>query len=186
MKVKDILIRTLNLTDRADIAAKISSGETLSGEAAETVETLLYCLNSVEDELARYYFPLQTTEEFVSFTGKFPFEKFSFRPVKIKEVKCGVNAVRYDITPQYLQTEAKNITVTYEYSPSKHTLEDDGAYDGIFVTEALAAAGTAAEYCLICGEMQSAELWESRYRQEIDRAQKKRFSPMTIPPRRWV
>jgi len=186
MTVKDIVIRALRFAGREDIAAALAAGQTVTGEAAETVETVLYCFNAVEDELARYYFPLTATEELFSVTGEFAFSEFSNRPVKILSATEYGKEVEYTLLPDRIKCKATLLNVTYEYAPSKKTLDDDSAFDGLTVSEELAAAGTAAEYCIICGAVQAAETWESRYRRDIDRAQKKTAACASIPPRRWV
>ena len=60
MKVKEILIRAFGFLERSDIVSALSAGEDLEGEIKEAEQTLLYCYNAVENELARFYFPLIT------------------------------------------------------------------------------------------------------------------------------
>lgn len=186
MKVKDIIIRALAFIGRGDLSAALESGQTPSGEGAEALETLLYCFNAAEDELARYYFPLTAEEELTSLTGKFYFSDFSSRPVKILRVQSQGKDISYTLYPLCLEADAVRITVSYRYAPVQKTIEEDSAFDGVDVGEALVAAGAASEFCLINGEMTAAQLWESRYRREIDRAQRNMGEALHVPPRRWV
>ena len=55
MKIKDIVQRGMNYVGRTDVAELIKSEAEINGEAAEAVETMLYCVNAVENELARHY-----------------------------------------------------------------------------------------------------------------------------------
>ncbi|MBD5632408.1 MAG: hypothetical protein HDP34_04185 [Clostridia bacterium] len=187
MKVKSIITRALKYVGRDDLAKALDADETLTSEGAEKVETLLYCFNAVEDELARYYFPLVFCEEFASEDGNYAIENFSHRPVKILSVKSDGKAVKFTPQPKFIRAEAQKITVRYEYSPSAKRIDGESAFTDCVVGESLVAAGVASEYCLIEGSMQDSQLWESRYRWEIDLAQKKYSAPHgTIPPRRWV
>lgn len=187
MKVKSIITRALRYVGRDDLARALDADETLTSEGAEKVETLLYCFNAVEDELARYYFPLEFSEEFTSEDGIFAIENFTHRPVKILSVKSEGKALKFTAQPKFIKADAEKITVRYEYSPSPRQLEGESAFENHVVGESLVAAGVASEYCLIEGSMQDSELWESRYRWEIDLAQKKFSAPHgVVPPRRWV
>ena len=186
MKVKDIIVNALKLVGREDVASTLTTGGTPVGEAAEAVETLTYCFNAVEDELARFYFPLKNEETFTSYSGQYPYKIFSYRPVRILNVQsCGADTA-YEVFPEYLKSAASPITVKYEYSPPAKKLSGESAYDGCIVGERLVAYGAASEYCLINGEVQMANLFESKYREEIDRARQKCAADSRIPPRRWV
>lgn len=185
MEVKEVIISALNVLGRSGLAEKLSAGSALVGEEAEIADTLLYCFNAVEDELARKYVPLTAKEELTSYTGRFNYSDFSRPPVKIKGVYSGGEAVEYELLPQYIAANAVKITVEYEYAPSKKKL--DGVSDfNCEVSGYLMALGIAAEYCLINGEIEAAGLWEKKYREQIDFAQSKLPHGGSIPPRRWV
>lgn len=189
MKVKDIISRALNLLGQNDLAAEVEGGATVfTGENKETVQTLLCCFNAVEDELARFYFTLKTTETFFSYSKKFDYANFVYRPVKILTVtqaKTG-RAVDYTLTTQSILCDETEIAVTYEYAPIKRGLDGDSAFYRAEFGENLITTGICAEYCLIIGCMKEAETWESKYRQEIDATQRKLAPTPYIPPRRWV
>ena len=71
MIVKDVLISALKILGRGELASALIQGSALSAEDNETVETLLYCFNATEDEVARNYVPLTSCEMFTSVTDKF-------------------------------------------------------------------------------------------------------------------
>lgn len=186
MTIKEIAVCAFKMLGRSDIAQTLASGGTLDTESAEKTETLLYCVNAVEDELARYYFPVKLSETLSAADGKYYFSDFSNRPVKILSVTADGKSVEYKLFAQYVFCAEKKITVEYEYAPPKKQLEDKSAFDGTAVCEKLVAAGAAAEYSLVAGSVQLAELWESRYREEIDLARCKFRTHASVPPRRWV
>lgn len=186
MTIKEIAVCAFKMLGRSDIAQTLLSGGTPDGEEAEKTDTLLYCINAVEDELARYYFPVKLTETLSSADGKYYFSAFTNRPVKILSVMADGKNAEYTASAQYILCAEKKITVEYEYAPAKKQLDDKSAFNGTAVGEKLVASGAAAEYCLVAGSIQLAQLWESRYREEIDLARGKFRTHAYIPPRRWV
>ena len=50
MIVKDIIVSSLNLLGRRDLAETLENGVVTDAEGGETVITLLYWFNAVEDE----------------------------------------------------------------------------------------------------------------------------------------
>ena len=176
----------MQLVGREDVAAVLKANKTPEGEGAEVVETLIYCFNAVEDELARFYFPLKTTQTLTASSKQFLYVLFAYQPVRILSVQSNGKDVEYELFPYYMQASESTITVKYEYSPKTKCILDTSAYNGMDVSERLVAYGTASEYCLINGEVQLANLFESKYREEIDRAQQKNAEGRLVPPRRWV
>ena len=180
MSIKDVLVSALRRIGREELAADVEVGGEPTGENEEVVNILLYCINATEDELARYYFPLKSVERLFSIDKKFDFSLFSHTPVKILGVKSGGREIRFSLFPNYFETEAADIEVSYLYVPQKKGMNDESEFGN------LTSLGAAAEYCLICGETSIAEVWESRYRAAIDRARHERRPAVYVPPRRWV
>lgn len=186
MKVKNIISCALRLTGRSDAAETLETEAERTAEEEEAIKTMLYCFNAVENELARSYFPLINGESIEAVSGKVNFSDFSYSPVKITAVKCGGKPVQYSLKPQYIATDADSVWVEYWYVPAVKTIDDDSEYDGTEVGELLVAYGAASEYCLINGESSAAELWESKYRDAIDKSRRTHRRKRFIPPRRWV
>ena len=185
MKVKDVIISALHMLGRNDIADALSNGNALDKEATDTVDTLLYCFNATEDEVARKYLPLKCTDTVISVDGKYKYSIFLHSPIKFTRVLVDGKDAEYETFPKYMLVNSNRITVEFEYAPSKKKIDDDSEY-GAEVGETLLALGAAAEYCLINGEIEMAELWEAKYRKQIDLAQKSLPCGGTIPPRRWI
>lgn len=185
MTIRRILVSALRRIGREELAADVEDGGDPAGEGGEVVQTLLYCINAVEDELARYYFPLKCTQTLSSENGLFEFSKFSHTPVKILGAEHSGKKVQYELLPDGLSAKCGTLAVTYFYVPPQKTIEDDSAF-GCLGDGEITSLGAAAEYCLICGEASLAEVWETRYREAIDRAQKLNGRSVYVPPRRWV
>lgn len=184
MNVRDIVAGAFQLVGRPDVAAVVSRGTTST--TTQIVEVMLYCFNAVEYELARNYFPLVYSEQIAAKSGKIYFSDFKYSPVKIVSVKSGGNPLKYGYQPQYIEVNASSAEVEYWYVPQKKLINGTSEYDGTEVGEILIAYGAAAEFCLINGECSAAEMWESKYREAIDKAALTRKRSNAIPPRRWV
>lgn len=185
MKVRDIILQALRFVGRDDVIFAIDKDD-FTEEQHEVLKTMLLCLNAVEDELARRYLPLVTTEIFFSENGEIEFVEFSGRPLKIVSVKTPAGECGFEVTLQKLKTSAGEVTVEYCYAPVPKKLDDDSEYTDIHASVALMAAGTASEFCLISGDAAAANVWEAKYRREIDFFQRKKYFGAKIPPRRWV
>ena len=186
MKVKDIVVTTLKILGRNTLAEKLVAGQELDGGERDTVNTLIHCFNAVEDEVARCYIPLCAEQILKSGDGEFPFSLFEHTPVRITSVISDGEAVAYKLFPEYLKADAERIVVGYDYAPSIKDIDGVSEFN-CAVGGYLFACGAAAEFCLINGEIQAAEVWESKYRQEIESVQRKSVTVGGyIPPRRWV
>ena len=189
MSIRDILISALRRIGREDLAVDMEDGGEPLGEGYDVVQTLLYCINATEDELARYYFPLKCTETLISNDKTFYFSNFSRTPVRILNVESGGREVKFKLFTNYITADAEKIDITYCYAPAKKTVDGTGEFGGIGDGN-ITALGAAAEYCLICGEASLAEVWETRYREAIDRArsvlEKTDAQRAFVPPRRWI
>jgi len=184
MKVSEIIANALKILGRSKLAEAVEAGETLSGEGAETVKTLLYCYNAAENELAENGFPLVEEENLASVSGNFYFERFSAPVNRILSVKSGEKEVKYELFPLYIRVNAPFITVKYERPPAVKELISESDFGGV-AGAAVLSYGVVAEYFLINGEIQSSSLWEERYRTEISRI-KRRVNGNEVAPRRWV
>lgn len=185
MTVKEMICRTMRLTGRVAAADSLESTAP-SDEAVRLKRALLTYLNAVLDELARGYFPLDTEEEMSSEDGVYAFSDFLKEPVKINRVTDGKNPVKWHISPDYLHTDAKNITVYYEYLPPVLSDTDEFFYPVFAVGPRLVEYGMAAEYFLVAGDGEAYAAWESKYRAEIEALLSRSSVKERIPPRRWI
>ena len=184
MKVKDVISSALRLIGRAELISALSDGKA-DDEGQELIETLLYCFNAVEDELARKYIPLTVREEIISPDTKFFYTTFTHYPVKIKRVTVDGVPVAYEIYTTHMVVAAKKIVVEYEYAPTRKKLDGTSDFHDE-VGEYLLALGIASEYSVINGEAEMADMWEKKYRAQLDGVQRSLPVCANIPPRRWV
>lgn len=186
MNVSDIIASALVLIGRKELVPFIEDpSNAMDDDAGEVIETLLYCYNAVEDELARKYIPLIAREQMHSENGKFRYFDLPLSPIKIRKVTVNGKSVKFDALTGYMTVNAKDIVVEYEYAPPRKGIDEFSDYDGE-VGEYLLALGIAAEYALINGEGEMADRWEKKYRAELDRVQRTLPVCASIPPRRWI
>ena len=186
MKVRDIIASALKLIGRSELVSDLSNPSSSAQEdAQEVTDTLLYCFNAVEDELARKYIPLVESEEMSSTDTRFLYSAFKHYPVKIRRVTVDNKPVTFDVFTKYMSVQAKKIAVEYEYAPTRKNINDVSEY-GDEVGEYLFALGIAAEYSVINGEAEMADIWEKKYRTQLDRVQHTLPVCANIPPRRWI
>lgn len=186
MRVRDIVASALKLIGRAELDHDLlCPSQSTEEDAEEVVDTLMYCFNAVEDELARKYIPLVASEEMSSDNNRFLYSAFKHCPIKIRRVTVNNKPVTFDMFTKYMSVQAKKIVVEYEYAPKRKTIEDDSEYDD-GVGEYLIALGIASEYSIINGEAEMADRWENKYRAQLDKVQRALPVCANIPPRRWV
>lgn len=185
MKVKEVICRTMRMVGREDAADELE-GDEPAAEAVRLKRAFLTYLNAVLDELARGYFPLDTQEEMTSESGDYAFADFLKGPIKINRVTDGEKLIEWHISPNYLHTNAKKITVYYEYSPPVLAEDDDFFYPVFAVSERLVGYGMAAEYFLVSGDGAGYAAWEEKYRNEIENLLSRSSVRGRIPPRRWI
>ena len=186
MLVSDVIKTALAFLDRQDAADMITS-DTYSSDAevSRLVTALLHCFNAVEDELARGFFPLSKEEELTSAHGQLYYTSFSKTPYKILSVTCAGRAASYKIYPEYIELDSGKYTVAYLFAPEKKSLSNESDFPGYPIGERMLSYGIAAEYCLISGDIEASESWESRYRAEIERF-RPRERTKGIKARYWV
>lgn len=185
MGIKEILSNALRRIGREDAAASVEAGASPSGEAGEVCKTLLYCVNAAEKELAAYYFPLMCTETVMPSGGRIPFSGLKHLPYKIMSLKRGGKEESFGVGKGYLVAGDGEAELTYRYLPETKTADGESEFSGCG-DGFLSALGAVAEYYTVTGEPALAEMWENRYREAVDLAQRAARSPLYIPPRRWV
>ena len=184
MKVKDVIASALRLIGRVEVISALTSGSADAGDR-ELIDTLLYCFNAVEDELARKYIPLVVREQMISPDTRFFYSTFAHNPLKIRRVTVDGQTLPFEVFAKYMVVNAEEIVTEYEYAPSRKTIDQISDY-GDEVGEYLIALGIASEYSIINGEAEMADRWEKKYRAQLDGVQRTLPICASIPPRRWI
>ncbi|HIY96493.1 MAG TPA: hypothetical protein H9729_02280 [Candidatus Borkfalkia excrementigallinarum] len=184
MKVKQIMADAARLCGRQDIAEFLERGQTENLSAAQREEeTLLRCYNLAENEIALDYLPLEHTEVLGS-DGFVAYAAFAFPPVEIVRA-CGAGGERlpFTVAEKGIRVREGKVAVTYSYRPRVKTAADEPETNSRAGARVL-ALGTACEYALMSGMLESAELLDRRYRDAIACACRERGGRLKM--RRWA
>lgn len=185
MTVKEVICEALRLVGREDAADAISGSSSLTSDYTRLNRAFLTYLNSVFDELARGYFPLDARAEITS-DGVIAQSAFPYRPVRIKKVYQDGKEVDWQLGSEGLITKSGVVTVVYEYAPDALTEDDEFDYPVFAVGERLVEYGMVAEHYLVLGDAVSSKVWEEKYRDEIEALLSRSTVRERIPPRRWI
>lgn len=163
-------------------------GATPSNSAQQKeIGILLRCLNLVYNQIATDYIPLLKTEKITPVNGEIVLSDLSKKILDIKRIedKFGMR-VNYKLYPnKIVLTISGEVTITYSYEPEELT-----ALTSIMesfsekLTERVMAYGVAMEYSFISGLHDDASIWETRFKDGLLIAARKK-SEMRLPNRRW-
>lgn len=185
IKVKNIISSALIKLGRKELSDSLLKGAILTKEESDTIDILLHCFNATEDELARKYTPLVYVEDLTSLSGNYYYETLLNDPIRIKSITSQGKSINYTLYPTVIKTDCNRITVEYEYAPSKKNIGDTSDF-GNEISENLLVLGVISEYCLINGEIEIADIWDEKYRAEIEKAQRQLPPCKHIEPRDWL
>ncbi len=184
MLVKEIMVLAAELCGRRDLADFLA-GRTGAdaGAMQREEETLLRCFNLTENEIALDYLPIRRRESFVS-DGGVPYAAFSCPPAEIFAVRGpSGEKLAYTALGEGLRVRAGAVEVEYSCRPSVKAAADApeaGCRDG----GRLLALGTACEFALMSGDMETAALLDKRYRDALACACRERGGRFRL--RSWV
>lgn len=186
MQVKEVVCSALRLVGMEDLADAITSSSAITVGQTRIKRAFVTYFNSVFDELARGYFPLDAREDVTCENGVIALSAFSNRPVKIKKILQGGKKVEWSLSDEGLVAPQGQLTVYYQYAPPTLTEDDEFDYPLYNVGERLVEFGMVAEHYLVSGDATLSRLWEEKYRDEIEALLSKSTVRDRIPPRRWI
>jgi hypothetical protein len=162
-------------------------GDSTSTEAQKKeLNMLLRCLNLVYNQIATDYIPLIKTEKITPINGEILFSDLDKKILDIKRIqdKFGIR-VNYKLYPDKILTINGEVEITYSYEPEEITsLEMDMESFSEKLTERVMAYGVAMEYSFISGLHDDASIWETRFKDGLLIAARKK-SESRLPNRRW-
>ena len=164
MKVYEVLADAAETAGRNDLAAALKT-LTFDGGGAEDINLFLRCYNIVINEIAAEYFPLNTAETFETADGKIYFKDFDKTPSDILKV-YGENfeELPYELFTTYTETKAGKVNIKYNYIPEASGFTDNFIYENTKIQNRIVVFGTAAEYFLVKGMYNEAQIWQNRYK----------------------
>lgn len=175
----------LQKTELLDVS-ELGGEKTATDEQVKDLSLLLRCLNLVYNQVATDFIPLINTEKFISTNGEILLSSFNKNILDVRRIedKYGIKA-NYILYPDKIMTIDGEVSVTYSYEPeSLEALDDEMESFSEKVTERVMSYGVAMEYSFISGLHDDAAIWETRFKDGLKIAVRKK-SEMRLPPRRW-
>lgn len=158
-------------------------GSTTSTTAQKKeLSMILRCLNLVYNEIASDYIPLIKTEIKIPNNGEILFSTLSEKILDVKRIedKYGLR-VDYKLYPNRILTIDGEVEITYSYEPDElASFSSNMESFSEKLTERVVAYGVAMEYSFISGLHDDASIWETRFKDGLLIAVRKK-SEMRLP-----
>lgn len=186
MTVSEIIKIACDFTGNEELASMLDNGEkSFSSGQQKTIDTLVKCLNLVQNEIATDYIPLVAFEDVVATEFKVDYSKFAHKPIAVIWAKdrFGRN-LRFKALPEYLMLFASKAKIKYNYLPQQITSIDQTLPQSI-VPMRIYAYGVAREYFLMQNLSDDADIWEVRFKDSLFLFARKKHE-VKMPCRRWI
>ncbi len=163
-----------------------TAGANYSGDAAEEINLLLRCVNSVLHEIACDYIPLKKTEKLKSADFRIYYRDFSENIIDIYSVKYNGSSVAFKRFHDCILVPLEaGFAIEYSYAPLKGTLETKLPWEDARLGERIIGYGAACEYSLLTGNTDEAAMWDKRFKDALFKASVPK-SEMKIKARKWA
>ncbi|MBO7214901.1 MAG: hypothetical protein J6V66_05340 [Clostridia bacterium] len=170
MTVLNVIKKAVKILGDENLLAYLDGGE-VDSDYQEDKDLLLMAYNQSLRSVSMY-FPLTYTESFSPIDNLVKYERFSFNPFKIKNVKAKSGG--YEIFPTEISANS-DITVEYYYFPKAEDYSEEYSFKGV-CDETDIAYGILAEYLLYKGRYSEGSTYFDKFINALSsysRAQKK-------------
>ena len=162
-----------------------TSGQDLTIEQQKDVDKMIDCLNYITEELATEYLPILRTKQIELSEGKVDLVKIDENLQEIISVKTfSGKTLKYAITNEKMICLASRVEITYKVYPNKITINSNAENFGGKISARVIAYGVASEYCFLEMLYDDATLWETRYKNALLVAQRKK-GELKLKKRGW-
>ena len=133
----------------------------------KNLEFWLNAYNNVENELSMDYFPLRAVDKVLIKENEIKYADLKNKAWRIINVlDFQYDEVKYRLYPEYIELK-KNYNghyffVRYNYIPKEKAIDDNCEYDGRM--EQALKYGVCAEYCLMEGNFELANVFSDKYK----------------------
>lgn len=165
MKIKEIAREAALLVGRTDAAAYLGGGAAGDPASAKTdAERLVAAVNRAVRSLAVRGLPLRK-EETVTSKGEVAFSSLAETVLRVEEVRdASGKKVKFKVKPGGLTVPAGKLTVRYRYLPAVRAEEEECDYPEGAPPREVLADGAAAEFSIVEGRYEDADMWQARFR----------------------
>lgn len=185
MKVKDIVRSSALILGKTDVVDYLDGQQDVGVDTLESINLLTNLCTLVIDELSSTYIPLVQRETASFANGKYAYNQFSKKVVKIIAVyNMEGKSVDFSTDANCVLSNVMNCEVEYEYRPENYDLEDNVGYSESDISITALAYGVTAEYCITQGLFEQAVMHHKRYVDAV--AEVCLPKNKKIKPRSWV
>ena len=171
---KDILKLSATFLGLDEVVEYLNTPNTTPNqEVSEKLNQLLVYTNYIIREITKEYYPLSTSELLLSDDNcQIYYTNFQEQPIGIKDIKNTSNlSVTFNLYPEYVKVGTPNseYLVKYNFIPKPIKTIDQNFNLPIGLDYFIISYGVASEYCLSKLLYNEAELWESKFKNSLER-----------------
>ena len=164
MTIKEIVRSAAYMLGKTDVVSHLDGNTNVGSETLQSTSLLANLCTLVLDELSSTYLPMVKKETVSSSSGKYPFNQFREKVIKVVAVyNMDGEKIDFSLDEHYVLTNASKCTIEYEYAPKNYTLEDTIGYSEMDVAVSILAYGVAAEYSISQELFEQAVMYHKRY-----------------------
>lgn len=162
-----------------------TDGKELSKEQTKDINKMVECINYIMEELATEYLPLVKTKQIKMTSGAIDLKDIDENLMEIISVKSlSGRTLRYTITDNKMICLATKVEINYKVYPEKLDINSTIENFGGRVSARIISYGVASEYCFLEMLYDDATLWESRYKNALLIASRKK-GEIKLKKRGW-
>lgn len=162
-----------------------TNGQELTKQQTKDINKMVECLNYVTEELATEYLPIIKTKQIKLTSGVINLNEIDEDLMEIISVKTiNGRTLRYLISNDKMICLATNVEISYKVYPKTLDVNSMAENFGGKISARVIAYGVASEYCFLEMLYDDATLWESRYKNALLVASRKKCE-LKIKKRGW-
>lgn len=162
-----------------------TDGQEPTKEQTKQINKMIDCLNYITEELATEYLPILKTKEVTLNSGAITLKEIDSKLQEIISVKTlNGKTLRYIIANDKMICLATRVVISYKVYPETITFTSSAENFGGKISARVIAYGVASEYCFLEMLYDDATLWESRYKNALLVASRKK-GEIKLKKRGW-
>ena len=182
MNVKEVIKQVAVLLQLQNVIdANLDDFENLDIQTKKDINLLISSANEVLSDIATEYLPLVSTEKITVKNGKFDLQTLSKQFYKMVDFS---NGAYYKKDLDELFANDGDYNITYKYLPSELTIENPEINFDERLTVYALSYGVAREYCMILGNYSESEMWDSKFKNAMQVATRKK-DIVKLKIKRW-
>lgn len=187
MEVKNIVKKVLIMIQNDSLADKISQESyTLTTDEQKEIDLIINSINLTQQNIATKYYSLIDVVKVTNSTGEIKYSDITSQHIyNILSVKNAKNAnLKYVLKPTSIVTNVGDNVIKYSYFPQDVTINDNLSVLSVKISERAILYGSISEYLFVKGIFDEAEMWEKKFKDEVNQIINIRKNAF-IPPRTW-